>query len=184
MLIFNMLVVCLAVSLVVIIINSNDLVLKIVMDCQTVAVCRFRGRWGFTSHDVIDIKEVAISTAITDAFKGENKQWNCSLGYNIDHYFHDCKLAKEVDEYRRFDRNTDYEIKRWKAIEEQLGCEFVRNNSDGDSLNIFKVIYNKHSHIKKSSREFLMDKISKKKIRIKIPIKSFIKIKTSKVCCL
>ena len=44
------------------------------------------------------------------------------LSYRIDLYFHDYKLAIEIDENGHSNRTTDYEIKRQKAIEEELGC--------------------------------------------------------------
>ena len=51
------------------------------------------------------------------------------LGYRIDLYFHDYKLAIEIDENERSDRNIDYEIKRQKIIiEQELGCEFIRTD--------------------------------------------------------
>ena len=39
------------------------------------------------------------------------------LGYRIDLYFHDYKLAIETDENGHRNRNIDYEIKRQNAIE-------------------------------------------------------------------
>ena len=44
------------------------------------------------------------------------------LGYRIDLYFHDYRLAIEVDGYEHSDRNTNYEIKRQKAIRKGLDC--------------------------------------------------------------
>ena len=53
-----------------------------------------------------------------DGFEGENMQTQYSvLGHKIDLYFHDYKLAIEVDEKGRKDRNIDHEIKRQKATE-------------------------------------------------------------------
>ena len=52
-------------------------------------------------------------------------------------YFHDYKLAIEVDEIGRCD-SIDYEIHRQKAIEKELGREFIRINPDKKDLNIFK----------------------------------------------
>ena len=50
------------------------------------------------------------------------------VGYRIDLYFHDYKLAIEIDENGRSDRNIDYEIKKKKKIEQELGCEFIRTD--------------------------------------------------------
>ena len=48
------------------------------------------------------------------------------LGYRIDLYFHEYILVIEIDENGHSDRNMDYEIKKQKAIEQELGCEFIR----------------------------------------------------------
>ena len=48
-----------------------------------------------------------------DAFEGENMQTQYSvLGYKIDLYFNDYKLAIEFDEKSHKNRNIGHEIKR------------------------------------------------------------------------
>ena len=47
------------------------------------------------------------------------------LGYRIDLYFPEHKLATEVDE------KGNKEIKRQKAIDKELDCELIRINLDG-----------------------------------------------------
>ena len=85
-----------------------------------------------------------------DAFEGENVQTQHSvLGYRIDIYFHDYKLAIEVGEKDHKDRNIDHEIQRQKALEKELSFEFIRINSDEKDFNIFKAINEIHRHIKK-----------------------------------
>ena len=81
------------------------------------------------------------------------------LDYRVDLYFHDYKLAIEVDEYDHCDRNIDYEIKRKKAIKKEPGCAFIRINPDEQNHNIFKAFNEIHSHVKKSTKESLIDKI-------------------------
>ena len=89
-----------------------------------------------------------------DAFEGENMQTQYSvLGYRIDLYFHDYKLAIEVDEKGHNNRNIDHEIKRQKAIEKELGCRFIRIDLDEENFNIFKTINDIHRHIKKSIKK-------------------------------
>ena len=52
------------------------------------------------------------------SFEVENMQTQYSvLGYRNDFYFHDYKLATEIDENKHSSRNIDYEIKRQKALE-------------------------------------------------------------------
>ena len=58
-------------------------------------------------------------------------------GYRIDAYSLKYKLAIEVDQQGHNDRNIDYEIERQKAIENKLGCEFIRINPAKENLNIF-----------------------------------------------
>ena len=72
------------------------------------------------------------------------------LGYRIDLYFHDYKLALEVDEKGHKDRDINYEIERQKSIEKELGCAFIRINPDEQNFNIFNAINKIHRHIEKS----------------------------------
>ena len=88
------------------------------------------------------------------------------IGYRIDLYFHEYKLAIEVDELGHNDRNIDYEIQRQKALERELNCVFIRINPDEKDFNIFKEINKIHRHIKKSSKKSLIDKISKRLLEL------------------
>ena len=55
---------------------------------------------------------------------------------------------------------------KYKALERKLNCVFIRINSDAVDFNIFKEINKIHRHIKKSSRESLIDKISKRMLEL------------------
>ena len=74
-------------------------------------------------------------------------QYN-ALGYGIDLYFHDYKLAIDIDKNGDSNRNTDYEIKRQIAIEQELGCKFIRINPDKRDFDIFRNINEILRHIK------------------------------------
>ena len=63
-----------------------------------------------------------------------------ALSYRIDLYFHDYKLAIEIDENRHSDRSIDYEIKRQKAIEQELVCKFIRIDREKKDFDILKAI--------------------------------------------
>ena len=53
----------------------------------------------FKLYDVINTKEQTIINSIKDIFEGENMQTQYSvLSYRIDLYFHEYRLAIEVDE--------------------------------------------------------------------------------------
>ena len=92
------------------------------------------------------------------------------LEYRIDHYFHDYKLAIEVDEKGHKDRNINHEIKRQKTLEKELSCEFISNSPDEKDFNIFKAKNEIFRHIKesiknsteKSTKKSLIDKLSNK----------------------
>ena len=74
-------------------------------------------------------------------FEGENMQTQYVLGYRIDLYFYEfVKFAIEIVENRHSGRNIDYEIKRQKAIEQEIGCQFVRIEPDKEELDIFRAI--------------------------------------------
>ena len=95
-------------------------------------------------------------------------QTQCSvLGYRIDLYFHEYKLAIEVDELGHAGRNVNNEIERQRALERELNCVFVRINPDEPDFNIFREINKIHRHInqvtiqqtKQQTKESVIDKI-------------------------
>ena len=66
---------------------------------STPKAIEFRSKLGFNQYDIILTKEQSVLKSIMDVFEGENMQAQYSvLGYRIDVYFHDYKLAIEVDE--------------------------------------------------------------------------------------
>ena len=62
------------------------------------------------------------------SFKGENMQTQyIVLRQRIELYFHDYKLAIEIDENEKSDRNIDYEIKKTKTIEQKTWLLVYQN---------------------------------------------------------
>ena len=101
---------------------------------------------GFTLHDVINTKEQAVISAIKEAFEGENMQTQyIVLSCRTDLYFHEYKLAIEVDELGHNERNINNEIERQRALERELNCVFIRINPDEPDCNILREI-NKQTH--------------------------------------
>ena len=124
------------------------------MHCRTPESCKFKRNLGFKLHDLINCKEQTVLESIKDAFEGEDMQTQYTvIGYRIDFYFHENKLAIEVDELSHNDRNIDYEIQRQRAIEKELGCVFIRINPDEKDFNIFKEINKIHRHIEKLTKK-------------------------------
>ena len=50
-------------------------------------------------------------------------------------------------------RNIDYEIKRQKSIEQELGCKFIRLDSDKEDFIIFRTITDIFRNIKQSTKK-------------------------------
>ena len=89
----------------------------------------FRSKLVFNQYDITLTKEQSVLKSVMDAFEGENIQTQFSLlGYGIGLYFHDYKLAIEVDEKGNKDSNIEHEIQKQKALEKELSCEFIRIN--------------------------------------------------------
>ena len=108
---------------------------------RTITTHMSRTRLGFKQYDAILTKEQSVLTNIKSSFEGENMQTQYSaLGYRIDLYFHGYKFAIEIDKNEHSDRNIDYEIKMQKAIEQELGCKFVRIDTDKENFDIFRAI--------------------------------------------
>ena len=113
-----------------------------------------------TLHDVINTKEQTILNSIKDTFEGENMQTQYRvLGYRTNLYFHEYKLAIEVDELGHTNGNVNNEIERQKTLEKELNCVFIRINPDEKDFNIFKEINKIHRYIKKSFKKPLIHKI-------------------------
>ena len=105
------------------------------MDCRTISAHKFTTRLGFKQYDVILTKAQSVLARIISSFEGENIQTQYNvLGYRIDLYFYEYNLEIEIDENGHSDRNIDYEIKRQKAIEQELGCKFIRTDPDKEDL--------------------------------------------------
>ena len=88
---------------------------------------------------------------------------NSVLGYRIDLYFHEYKLAIEVDELGHADRNINNEIERQRALERELNCAFIRINPDEPDFNILSEIHKIHRHIDQLNK----DKIKKQEDKTK-----------------
>ena len=140
-------------------------------------------------HDVINTKEQTIINSIKYAFEGEDMQTLYTvIGYRIDLYFHEYKLAIEVDELGHNDRNIDYEIQRQQALERELNCVFIRINPDAVDFNIFKEINKIHRHInrlteqqtKQKTKESLIDNLSKRFLELEFKQHNQIKTKCLK----
>ena len=100
---------------------------QVIMGCRTVQVVKFRKELGFNQHDPIMTQEQSVLTILDTYFKTEEKIFqHFVLGYRIDMYIPEFKLAIEVDELGHCMRDLKSEIERQKRIEEELGCKFIR----------------------------------------------------------
>ena len=110
----------------------SDLMEKIIKNCRRVKNCNddidkeekvkqrdnFRILLGFRENDIFLTKGKSVLNLTMDVFEGENMQTQDNvLGYKIDLYFYDYRLAVEIDEKAHKDRNIDHEIERQKVLE-------------------------------------------------------------------
>ena len=72
-------------------------------------------------------------------------------------YFHNYKLAIEIDKNEHSDRHIDYERKRQKAIEQKMGCKFIRIDPEKEEFDIFRAIREIFRHIKQSTKKILIN---------------------------
>ena len=140
---------------------DEKLSIKVVVYSRTTSAHKFRTRLGCKQYDVILTKEQSELAKIMSSFEGENMQTQYkTLSYRIDLYFHDYKLVIEIDENGHSCRNIDYEIKRQKAVEQELGCKFIRTDPGKEDFDIFKALYEIFRYIKQSAKKSLLSKIS------------------------
>ena len=110
------------------------------------------------------------------------------LGYRIDAYFPKYKLAIEIDEQGHNNRDIDYEIERQKTLEKEFNCKFIRINPAKENFNIFVEIGKIQNCITKSTKKLteestkksLIDKFSKKSLRLEFKLNNSIKTKRLK----
>ena len=132
----------------------EDVVMPVIMSGRSPEATEFRSKLGFTQYDMTLKKESSVLKSIMENFEGENMETQyIVLTYRVDLYFHDYKLAMEVDEEGHKDRNEGYNKQRQKEIETELSCKFVRINPDKENVNISKVNNKIFRSIKKSIKK-------------------------------
>ena len=139
------------------------------LHCRSPEPCKFKRNLGFKLHDVINCKRQTVLESIKDEFEGEDMQTQYTvIGCRINLYFLEYKLAIEVDELGHNDRNIYYEIQRQRAIEEELGCVFVRINPDEENFNTLRAINKIHRHITKIDQKIFNRQDFKKTVKTRI----------------
>ena len=142
----------------------EGIIIPVIMHCRvaTQEAIEFNYRLGFNQYDITLTKEQSALKSIMDAFEGGKTQTQYSdLGYRIDLYFHDYRLAIKVDEKGHKDRNIDHEIKRQKALEKELICDFIRINPDKNDFNISRAKNQIFRHIKESIKKLTEESTKK-----------------------
>ena len=120
-------------------------------------------------------KEQSVLTKVIKTFLREKiLLQHFVLNYRIDLYFPERKLAVEIDEKGREDRDEHKEIERQKAVEKELDCEFIRINIDEQKFDVDIHIGKIRNHIvesskkltKKSTKISLIDNVSKRLLEL------------------
>ena len=92
------------------------------MDCRTVPAAKFKKELGFDQHDPIMSQEQPVLTKLDTYFKTEENIFQrYVLGYRIDMYNPEYKLAIEVDELGHCTRDLKSEIEKQKNNRRRVG---------------------------------------------------------------
>ena len=99
-------------------------------------------------------------------------------------YFPKHKLAIDVDDKGHKDRNKYKETEKQNAIEKEFNCKFIGINPDGEDFDVYVEISKiSFYHINKSSKKLLVDKISKRLLKLEFKSDHSIKSKVLKQAC-
>ena len=141
----------------------NDIAEKIIKNCRGVKKPKdnlnksdkenqrqnFRLLLGFADHDLFLTKEQSIINKLLETFSREEiSLQHFVLGYKIDAYFIEYKLAVEIDKHNHKERDNEKELMTENAIKQKLGCKFIRINPDDDKFSITAEIGRIFEHIK------------------------------------
>ena len=152
------------------------------MDCRTVQAVKFRKELGFNQHDLIMIQEQSVLTKLDTYFKTKEKIFqHYVLGYRIDMYIREYKLAIEVDELGHCMRDLESEIKRQKRIEEKMGCKFIGIDSSRENFDIVDEFFRIKDYLLKSTnkatKKETIDEISDRLLNLEFKSNNSIKTK-------
>ena len=157
---------------------DEKLAIKVIMDCGATMTHQFRTRLGLKQFDVILVKEQSLLTKIISSSEGKNMQTQYkALSYRIVLYFHDYKLAIEIDGNGHSDRNIDYEIKRQKVIKQEFGWKDIGIDLDKEDFDIFRAVNEIFRHIKQSYKKTLISRISTRLLGLEFKSDNIIKSK-------
>ena len=159
------------------------------MDCRTTPSIDFKSRIGFNQHDPIMAQEQSILSKIVTLFAAEKIiLQHHVLGYYIDAYFSKYKFAIEINELGHKDRDIHREIQRQNALEQELGCEFIRINPAKENFIVLVeickiqnyIVESTEKMIEGSTKKYLVDDLSNKLLRLEFKSDNFIKTKCLK----
>ena len=131
------------------ILTAKKLAVTVIMCYSTKLAHKFRAILAFKQYDVNLTKEQSGQTKSKSSFEGENIKTQYAWSYRTYLY----KLAIEIDQNGHSDRNVDYKIKRQNAIEQELGCKFIRIDPGKECFDIFRAINEIFRHIKQSNKK-------------------------------
>ena len=173
--------------------SRSDITEKLMKNCRGVQRCKdginkmekenerqsFRALLEFKENDIYVSKEQSVLYKILKTFTTERiaLKYNV-LGYYIDLYFLEYKLAVERDEQRHINRNNETE--RQVAIERELNCQIIRINPDKENFDIFIEIGRTQNYITESIRRDTINDISNKLLSLEFKKDNKAKIKCLK----
>ena len=127
-------------------------------------------------------QEQSVLTKLDTSFKTEEKIFqNYVLGYRIDMYIPEYKLAIEADELGHCTRDLKSEIEKQKRIEEELGCKFIRIDPSRENFDIVDEFSRIKDYLLKSTnkatKKKTIDKISDRLLNLEFKSNNSMKTK-------
>ena len=127
------------------------------MTCRSPKAIEYRSKLGFTQYDITIKKESSVLKSIMEHYEGEDMETQYKvLNYRVDLYFHEYKVAIEIDEKGHKYRYQDYEKQREELIE-KLDCVFITINPDEENCKMQnannKIFRHSKESIKKLTEE-------------------------------
>ena len=128
------------------------------------------------------IQEQSVLTKLDTYFKTKGKIFqHYVLGYRIDMYIPEYKLAIEVDELGHCMRDLESEIERQKRIEEKMGCKSIGIDSSRENFDIVDEFFRIKDYLLKSTnkatKKETIDEISDRLLNLEFKSNNSIKTK-------
>ena len=163
---------------------ENTLAVEITMNAAKTHIANFKSKFGVNQHNKVLRKQQSLGLRLKKLFPNEIiMEEYFALYYRTDFTFKKHILVVEIDEKGHVDRDSDYEKKRQKKLE-KLGYYLIRINPDKPGFDDYEEVGKVSAYIaksiKKQTKKYLIDDLSKILLELEFKSNHSIKSKCSK----